>query len=129
MPISTTGELRISRTALERLLRLPGGLVHRNIARRTERVAQTARRLAPGRMGDQIRTRVEGRGRDVVGIVSSHHAATVFVVHGTRPHVIRPVERTVLRFTVGGQVVYARVVHHPGTRPNPFLLEALRSAR
>lgn len=45
---------------------------------------------------------------------------------GTRPHIIRPRNASVLRFVVGGRVVYARVVHHPGTRANPFLDRALR---
>lgn len=49
-----------------------------------------------------------------------------FVNDGTRPHVIRPRQAQVLRFTVGGRVVFARVVHHPGTRPNPFLDRAVR---
>lgn len=49
------------------------------------------------------------------------------MVHdGTRPHVIRPVRARVLRFTVGGRVVYAKVVHHPGTRARPFLDRAVR---
>lgn len=50
------------------------------------------------------------------------------MVHdGTRPHRIEP--RTpggVLRFTVGGQVVFARFVNHPGTQAKPFLDRALR---
>jgi bacteriophage HK97-gp10 putative tail-component len=45
---------------------------------------------------------------------------------GTRPHVIRPKNASVLRFEVGGRVVYARVVHHPGTRARPFLDRAVR---
>lgn len=49
-----------------------------------------------------------------------------YVNDGTRPHVIRPKNAKVLRFVVGGQVVFARVVHHPGTRANPFLDRALR---
>jgi hypothetical protein len=49
------------------------------------------------------------------------------MVHdGTRPHVIRPRNAQVLRFRVGGQVVFARVVNHPGTRAQPFLDRALR---
>lgn len=48
------------------------------------------------------------------------------MVHdGTRPHVIRPVRKQALKFTVGGQTVYAKIVHHPGTRPRPFLDRAL----
>lgn len=49
-----------------------------------------------------------------------------YVNDGTRPHIIRPKNASVLRFVVGGRVVYARVVHHPGTRANPFLDRALR---
>jgi hypothetical protein len=45
---------------------------------------------------------------------------------GTRPHIIRPRRARVLRFQVGGRTVYAREVHHPGTRANPFLDRALR---
>lgn len=45
---------------------------------------------------------------------------------GTRPHVIRPRAKQVLRFQVGGRTVFAKVVNHPGTKPNPFLDRALR---
>lgn len=44
---------------------------------------------------------------------------------GTRPHIIRPKRAKALRFNVGGKVVFARVVHHPGTRARPFLDRAL----
>lgn len=49
------------------------------------------------------------------------------MVHGgTRPHIIRPRNAQVLRFKVGGRFVYAKLVHHPGTRAQPFLDRALR---
>lgn len=49
------------------------------------------------------------------------------MVHdGTRPHTIRPWTKQALKFTIGGQVVFAKVVHHPGTRARPFLDRALR---
>jgi hypothetical protein len=40
---------------------------------------------------------------------------------GTRPHVIEGS----LEFRKGGRMVHARVVHHPGTDPNPYLRNAL----
>jgi hypothetical protein len=40
---------------------------------------------------------------------------------GTRPHLITGD----LKFTDHGKTVHARVVHHPGTRGNPFLRDAL----
>ena len=49
-----------------------------------------------------------------------------FVNDGTRPHQIRPVRAQALRFRVGGRIVYAKVVNHPGTRARPFLDRALR---
>ena len=45
-----------------------------------------------------------------------------FVIHGTKPHVIRPRKSGgVLAFESGvGGTVYAHVVHHPGYRGNDF---------
>lgn len=47
---------------------------------------------------------------------------------GSRPHVIRPKRAQFLRFTVGGKVVYARKVNHPGNRANPFLRKGAQAA-
>lgn len=52
-------------------------------------------------------------------IAAIHH-------NGTRPHIITPKQgNKVLRFTRGAQVVYARRVRHPGTKPNRFLADQL----
>lgn len=40
---------------------------------------------------------------------------------GTKPHTIVPRFKTVLRFAVGGTVVFARSVRHPGFKANPAL--------
>lgn len=45
---------------------------------------------------------------------------------GTRPHIIRPRRAQALRFRMGGRIVFAKLVHHPGTRARPFLDRALR---
>jgi hypothetical protein len=124
-----TGTIRIDRSAVERLLRLPGGLVYFNMQRRTRRVEAEARRLAPGSMDRFITSEVSRNGREIAGYVTSNHPATIFVINGTKPHIIRPVRARALRFTVGGRVVFARIVHHPGTKPNDFLTAALRAAR
>ena len=58
--------------------------------------------------------------------VGSNVEYAPYVNDGTRPHIIRPRTARALRFVVGGQVVFARVVHHPGTRAQPFLDRALR---
>lgn len=127
--VSTSFDL--NRTAIQRMLRLPGGMVYRHMEGRVRRVETEARRRAPGSMGSatnltvQIRT---GPGGDFQGVVNVRHPAALYVLGGTRPHVIRPVRARALKFNVGGRTVYAKVVMHPGTQPNRFLQEALRAA-
>jgi HK97 gp10 family phage protein len=50
-----------------------------------------------------------------------------FVEHGTGPHEIRPRNKKVLKFTVHGKVVFARVVHHPGTQAQPYVRPAFQA--
>ena len=45
------------------------------------------------------------------------------VEYGTRPHIIRPIRARALRFEVGGRIFFARLVHHPGTKPQHFVRE------
>ena len=119
----------LDRSRIERMLRLPGGMVYRNMKRRMRRIEAEAVRLAPGSMGSTIRTQIRrGPGGDFQGVINVRHPAALYVTGGTRPHVIRPRRAQALRFTVGGRVVYARVVMHPGTKPNDFLRRALRAA-
>ncbi len=40
---------------------------------------------------------------------------------GTSRHQIRAREGRIMRFNVGGRVVYARKVNHPGTKPRKYL--------
>lgn len=88
------------------------------VAQTTERVAMAARALAPGSMKHHIRT-VPGAG---IGLVISDHPATTFVIYKTKPHPIYPKKPGgVLRFKVNNQVVFARMVNHPGNQhPNNF---------
>jgi hypothetical protein len=121
----------LDRTRIERMLRLPGGMVYRNMERRVQRVEAEARRRAPGSMGSPANLTVQirrGPGGDFQGVLNSRHPASLYVLGGTRPHVIRPVRARALKFTVGGRTVYAKVVMHPGTRPNNWLGESLRAA-
>ena len=87
-------------------------------------------RRAPGSMGRTIRAQIQrGPGGEFRGVINVRHPASLYVVHGTRPHRIEPRRPGgVLRFMVGGRVVYARYAMHPGTKRNDFLLQALRAA-
>lgn len=47
---------------------------------------------------------------------------------GAGPHIIRPRKAKALRFRVGGRIIFASRVNHPGNRPNPYLTRWLREA-
>lgn len=68
-----------------------------------------------------------------------------FVEHGTRPHIITPNAKKALRWAPGAagganrrlsgsprsgntSWAFAKIVHHPGTRAEPFLLPGARKA-
>lgn len=60
-----------------------------------------------------------------VGSTSSH----AYVHHeGTKAHTITPKYGRVLRYQVGGKMVFARKVMHKGTRPNRYLSTPMRKA-
>ncbi|MBE4788398.1 hypothetical protein [Streptomyces caniscabiei] len=120
----------LDRGRIERMLRLPGGLVYRNMERRARRVEAEAINRAPGSVGQGIRVSIlRGPGGEFRGVIRSTHPASIYLVNGTRPHMIFPRRPGgVLRFTVGGRVVFARYVSHPGTQPNNWLRDALRAA-
>lgn len=124
-----TVEVRIDQGALERLLRRRGGRAYRKLSDRTERVAGIAEAEAPGSMGDYVRWRVEQGPRGLQGVITCDHPAVIFVLKGTRPHLIRPRRAKALRFDVGGTTVFAKLVRHPGTRANDFMSRALRLGR
>lgn len=84
--------------------------------------------LAPVRTGNLRRT-------IHLGSLSASHVDTVAsakyaraVEYGTGPHIIVPRRRKVLRFSVGGRVVYTTRVRHPGTAARPFMEPGLRKA-
>lgn len=125
----TTASVQINPSGIAQRIRLPGGIVDRDLRKRADRVAARARQTAPGGMRNSISVDLVGSGRQRRAQISVNHPAAVFVVHGTPPHVIRPRTTRALRFTKGSRVIFAARVNHPGSRPNPFLLRALEAAR
>jgi hypothetical protein len=87
-------------------------------------------RPIPGRLKQDITKNwvTDARGNLTISIGSSLPYADM-VHEGTRPHVILPRTKRVLRW-VGddGRVHFARVVHHPGARPNHYLTDNLHLA-
>lgn len=80
-----------------------------------------------GTLGRSLVAKPEADGSWTVG---TNVVYAPFVEFGTRPHVIRPDTKKALKFTTkGGTTVFAKVVHHPGTRAQPFLGPALEQVR
>jgi hypothetical protein len=117
--------LTINATAAQRLANRSSGP---QVARKTALVAQHARILAPGSMKNTIRS-IGGTGPAPIGIVVCDHPAALFVLKGTNAHDIRPKTKAALAFVPRGgkNKVFAKLVHHPGTKENNFLMKALRS--
>lgn len=119
--------IRLDRAALSRSLSRASRSELEIAARQVMNRAKVLAPVDTGRLRASIR--IESRrslGFRTIYTVGSDVEYAAFVNDGTRPHVIRPRRAQVLRFNVGGQVVFARVVNHPGTRARPFLDRALR---
>lgn len=119
--------VRLDRAQLNRQIR---GASRTELETAARQVMNRAKVLVPvdtGRLRASIR--IESRRtltlRSVYTIGSDVEYAK-YVNDGTRPHIIRPRRAKALRFRVGGRIVYASVVHHPGTKARPFLDDALR---
>jgi hypothetical protein len=61
------------------------------------------------------------------GIVSTPIDYAIPVERGTRPHVIQG-HGQMLRFVIGGRVIYRRFVMHPGTRGAHMFRDGLKAA-
>jgi len=121
-------QVRLDRAALNRTIR---GASRNELEIAAREVMNRAKVLVPvdtGRLRASIRIEQRRnlalRSRYTIG---SDVYYAPFVNDGTRPHIIKPRRPGgSLRFVIGGRVVYAKVVHHPGTRARPFLDRALR---
>jgi len=82
---------------------------------------------APWRTGRLAQSIVKeiGNGEATIAALASHAR---FVMFGTAPPDISPMNARVLAFNVGGKLIFASLVHHPGTKPNPFMQNAVEDA-
>ena len=78
-----------------------------------------------GDLRRSIARRVEGAHR---GIVFTDMKYAPYVEFGTKPHVIRPKTKKMLAFRVGGKMVFARKVNHPGTRAYNYMKDAFNES-
>lgn len=103
------------------------------LARIGEEIAADMRRAAPvdtGRLKDSIETGPVERGQGFRARIKiwARTPYAVFVELGTRPHVIRAKNASVLADVEEGEF-FGPVVNHPGTKPNPFMRSSLYRKR
>lgn len=122
---------------IEELLHSPTGPVVQEVVSRSRTVANLAKRkvgVDSGRLRGSIRFTIQIQHGRVVGTIGTmvqygvyHHEGTG--IYGPRRRPITPTSAKVLVFSPkgsGGRVVYATSVR--GSKPNPFLVEALQEA-
>lgn len=118
-------------SALDKLLNDPKGPVGRHLHRIGLKIYAGAMVMSGLRTGDlrkrmYIAHRRVGAFQEVTVGSKSKHA---YLHHeGTKPHQILPANGRVIRLNIGGRVVYAHKVAHPGTKPNPYLTVPMRRA-
>lgn len=136
--------------ALQRRLAAVGGLARGGDAGLMRQLAMQANREQRKLLYSQVTRRTGFAGRTIgVADVTPTQAATVarsyavYIDRGTRPHVISPRRASVLAWAADasgrratgatrkgyqGAMVFARQVHHPGTKPRPFMLPGAQLA-
>jgi HK97 gp10 family phage protein len=108
----------------------PTGMVTEYLRGLGNQVAAVASATAPvdtGKLKSSILVTERSAGRNGTAIeVSANTLYATYVNRGTRPHVIMPKKAKMLRFpNKAGEIVFANKVNHPGTKPQPFMLNAM----
>jgi hypothetical protein len=117
---------------LDTLLKSPRGAVGRHLKGIGRKIVAAAKAQVGVRTG-ALRSSIHMRHfRDPRGqyIKIGSSVAHAYMHHeGTRPHLILPKKRAVLRFMSKGQIINTLLVRHPGTRPNRYLSDNLKLVR
>lgn len=122
--------------AIHSLLHSSAQPIGRDHTARSLRVLTAARQTVGVQSGTLLATLRRESGSNATGpyhdVIGGRRGLTPYHgwhIFGTEPHTIRPRRRKALRFRVGGVVVFAARVDHPGTKANRYLQRALQAAR
>jgi len=127
--VAAASTFKIDERGFREITRGSNGPVKRDLQQRLNRVQALSKRYVGHRSGllrNAIKTRMYTASGVLVGEVFANVSYALMHHEGTRPHLIVPERAEMLRFKVGGRIVYTNAVMHPGTKPNPYLRRALR---
>lgn len=119
----------LNRAAYVEMTKAPNGMVGRHLARCAAKLKLLAKAqvgVKTGALKGSINYRITRSSRGLVALIGSDNKIALMHHQGTRPHIIVPKRAQTLRFYSRGRIVYAQIVHHPGTRPNRYLTDNLR---
>lgn len=126
------GRVTFYEKELDTFLNSPRGAVGRHLKGIGRKIVAAAKAQVGVRTG-ALRSSIHMRHfRDPRGqyIKIGSSVAHAYMHHeGTRPHLILPKKRQVLRFMSKGQIINTLLVKHPGTRPNRYLSDNLKLVR
>jgi HK97 gp10 family phage protein len=102
------------------------GRVMPEIARRIQNELMLVCPVDTGRLRNSIKVKTYEE-----GIIIWMAEYGKFVEFGTPPHTINPNSKKALKFKVGKRgnkkEIFAKVVHHPGSRPQPFIRNTIQN--
>ena len=109
------------KTAFRKSPEIVKGQIERAIALSVALVDRNAKIEAPVKTG-RLRSGIRSRISPFRGKVESTVKYGIFVHEGTSPHIIRPIRKKALYWKGARNPV--KIVHHPGTKANPFMKRA-----
>jgi hypothetical protein len=126
--VSTRITVKMNTVAIRNMLRSPTGPVGRRIAVKGKEIERLATEKArKHNMQNWVHSTPLPTVLGTSWLVYCDHPASLFVLKGTRPHVIRSHGSWPLRNRKTGEV-FGPVVHHPGFAGDPFLTRAMEEA-
>lgn len=119
----------VDQAGMDFLLRNPKGDVGvylNKLGAKLSALAKAQVGVDTGALRKSINYRVSRGGTGLVVTVGSNNRIALLHHQGSRPHIITPRRAQTLRFYSRGRIVYSKLVHHPGTKPNRYLTDNLR---
>lgn len=121
----------LDKAAYEVLTQSPTGDVGKYLRRRSMILQALAKKqvgVQTGALRKSISYRVVRDSKGLIATVGSGNRIALMHHNGTKPHIILPRRAQTLRFYSHGRIVYSKMVHHPGTKPNKYLTDNLSRA-